>query len=207
MQAISKRINIFEYLKSYVTSNGFVFLQETHSSLKDEKLWIDEFKGQLFFSDGKTNSCGVAIGFVGKRALNILNIKRDNLGRILVIEVKIDDSVFVLINIYNANTESEQLHTLNDLINILETFEDIQNKSVVLVGDFNVILSPSLDSEGGKPVIKKKTIQITEKLDLCDIWRICNPKRKRFSFRVLTVTSIQISIIALWFGCFPVLNL
>ena len=104
MQAISKRINIFEYLKSYVTSNGFVVLQETHSSLKDEKLWIDEFKGQLFFSDGKTNSCGVAIGFVGKRALNILNIKRDNLGRILVIEVKIDDSVFKLINIYNANT-------------------------------------------------------------------------------------------------------
>ena len=65
--------------------------------------------------------------------LNILNIKRDNLGRILVIEVKIDENwrKFVLINIYNANTESEQLHTLNDLINIPETFEDIQNKSVV----------------------------------------------------------------------------
>ena len=65
--------------------------------------------------------------------LNILNIKRDNLGRILVIEVKIDENwrKFVLINIYNANTESEQLHTLNDLINIPETFEDIQNKSAV----------------------------------------------------------------------------
>ena len=111
-EAISKRIKIFDYLKNYVTSNGFIFLQETHSSVKDEKLWIDEFEGQLFFSHGKTNSCGVAIGFVGKKALNILNIKH-NLGRILVIEVKIDDSVFVLINIYNANTESEQLHTLN----------------------------------------------------------------------------------------------
>ena len=33
----------------------------------------------------------------------------------------------MLINIYNANTEPEQLHTLNDLINILKTFEDIQN--------------------------------------------------------------------------------
>ena len=91
----------------------------------------------------------------------------------MVTEVRIDDSVFVLINMYNANTESEQLHTLNYLINILETFEDIQNKSVVLCGDFNVILNPSLDSHGGKPVIKKKTIakliQITENLDLCDI--------------------------------------
>ena len=182
LQAISKRVKIFEYLKNYVTSNGFIFLQETHSSVKDEKLWIDEFEGQLFFSHGKTNSCGVAIGFVGKKALNILNIKRDNLGRILVIEVKIDDSVFVLINIYNANTQSEQLHTLNDLINVLEIFEDIQNKSVVLIGDFNVILNPSLDWHGGKAVIKKKTIgkliQITENLDLCDICRIHNPKTK-----------------------------
>ena len=182
LQAISKRIKIFKYLKNYV-----IFLQETHSSVKDEKLWNDEFEGQLFFSHGKTNSCGVAIGFVGTKALNILNITRDNLGRILVIEVKIDDSVFVLINIYNANTESEQLHTLNDLINILETFEDIENKSVVLSGDFNVILNPSLDSYGGKPVITKKTIvkllQITENLDLCDAWRIRNPKKKRFTFR------------------------
>ena len=86
---------------------------------------------------------------MGKKALNILNIKRDNIGCILVIEVKIDNSVFVLINIYNANIESEQLHTLNDLINILETFEDIQNKSTVLGDDFNVILNLFLDSHGG----------------------------------------------------------
>ena len=93
----------------------------------------------------------------------------------------------MLINMYNANTESEELHTLNDLINILETFKDILNKSVVVGGDFNVILNPSLDSDGGKPVIKKKTIakliQITENLDLCDIWKIHNPKRKQFTFR------------------------
>ena len=44
LQAISKRIKIFEYLKNYVTSNGFIFLQETHSSVKDEKIWNDEFE-------------------------------------------------------------------------------------------------------------------------------------------------------------------
>ena len=55
-QPISKRIKIFEYLKNYVTSNGFIFLQEKYSSVKDEKLWIDELEEQLFFSHGKTNS-------------------------------------------------------------------------------------------------------------------------------------------------------
>ena len=128
LQANSKRIKIFEYLKNYVISNGFSFLQETHSSVKDEKIWNDEFGGQLFFSHGKTNSCGVAIGFVGTKALNILNIKRDDLGRILVIEVKTDDSVFVLINIYNANTESEQLLTLNDLIKFWKRLKIFKTK-------------------------------------------------------------------------------
>ena len=95
----------------------------------------------------------------------------------MVIEVKIDDPVFVLINIYNANTEPGQLHTLNDLLNIFETFhENIQDKHFVLGGDFNAILNRVLDSEGGKPAIKKKTIakpiQTTENLDFCDIWRI-----------------------------------
>ena len=105
----------------------------------------------------------------------------------MVIELKIDNSVFVLINIYNANTESAQLHTLNDLINILEIFEDIPNKSVVSGGDLNVILKPPLESEDCKPAIKKKTIaklmQITENLDLCAIWRIRIPNRKQFTFR------------------------
>ena len=107
-------------MKNYVTSNGFIFLQEPYSSVEDERAWSDEFEGKLFFSHGKINSCGVAIGFVGT---NILNVKRDNLGPILVIEVKIDDSVFVYINVYNANIEPEQMHTLNNLINVLETFK------------------------------------------------------------------------------------
>ena len=107
-------------MKNYVTSNGFIFLQEPHSSVEDERAWSDEFEGKLFFSHGKINSCGVTIGFVGT---NILNVKRDNLGRILVIEVKIDDSVFVYINVYNANIEPEQMHTVNNLINVLETFK------------------------------------------------------------------------------------
>ena len=69
----------------------------------------------------------------------------------MLIEVKIDESVFVLRNIHNAKTEAEQLHSLNDLINILQSFEDIQNKSVAFDGDFNEILNPTLDSNGGKP--------------------------------------------------------
>ena len=42
-------------------------------------------------------------------------------------------------NIYNANTESEQLETLLDLVSIIDKVKDIQNKIIVLGGGFNVI--------------------------------------------------------------------
>ena len=97
----------------------------------------------------------------------------------MVIEGNIADFVFVLIN-----TKPEQVHTLNGLINILVISENNRNKSVVLSGEFNIISIPSLDLEGGKRVIKKKTraklTQITANLDL---WRIRIPKRKQFTFR------------------------
>ena len=59
-----KRIKIFEYLKTNLGSKWFLFLQETHSYLDDEKKWADELKGPIFFWHGKTNSCGVATGYI-----------------------------------------------------------------------------------------------------------------------------------------------
>ena len=39
--------------------------------------------------------------------------------------MKVSDNDFLLINLYNANKESEQLNTLSTLCNILEDVTDI----------------------------------------------------------------------------------
>ena len=105
LQGKDKRIKIFKYLKNCISSNGFVFLQETHSTLNDEKKWADDFKGRLFFSHGKTNSCGVAIGYSGNKPFSLNDEFKDNHERLLVLEVEIDSEILVLINFYNANAE------------------------------------------------------------------------------------------------------
>ena len=51
------------------------------------------------------NSCRGAI--YGSKTIEQTKKISDKSGRILLVEVKIDDTVFVLINIYNANTELE----------------------------------------------------------------------------------------------------
>ena len=140
----------------------------------------------MFFSHGKTNSCEVAIGYYGKKSFELLNNFNDKSGRVLILEVKIENAVLLLINLYHANTENKQLSTLSDLSNMLEKIDDINNKSTIFGGDFNLFLEVKLEGQRGNPVLKKeslaKLIQIKEKFDLCDIWRIRNPNTKRYTF-------------------------
>ena len=135
-----------------------MLLQETHSSLADEKKWADELKGLTFFSHGKTNSCGVAIVYIGSNKVDVLDKKIDKNGRILVLDVKVDETNFVLVNIYNPNTETEQVVTLHDLDKMLETIKNLCDKHIVLAGNFNFFFYAFLDSYGGKPTLKKKSI-------------------------------------------------
>ena len=51
------------------------------------------------------------------------NQKTDNDGRILILDVTINDINFVLINLFNANTETEQVSALNNLSSLLEKFD------------------------------------------------------------------------------------
>ena len=70
----------------------------------------------------------------------------------MLLEINIDDSLFVLINIYNANNEPDQVKTFTDLDEILDSVGDIQNKNVVFSGDFNVIFDLFLEVQGGNQV-------------------------------------------------------
>ena len=175
-------------------SNGFLLLQETHSSLADEKKWADELKGHIFFSHGKTNSCGVATGYIGCNKVDVLNKKSDKNGRISILDVKVEVTNFVLINIYNPNTKKEQVSTLHDLDKILETIKDLYDKHRVLAGDFNFFFDTFLDLYGGKSTLRKKSIakfiELKGKFDLCDIWGIRNPKTKIFTFRQRHVSGL-----------------
>ena len=105
----------------------------------------------------------------------------------MLLEINIDDRLFVLINIYNANNELDQFKTLTNLSEILDCVNHIQNKDIFFGGDFNIIFDSFHDAQGGNPILKKhisaKTIQIKGRLNLADIWRFRNPKTKRFSFR------------------------
>ena len=85
--------------------------RKKHSTKENEIRWNDDFNGQIHFSYGKSNSCSILIAFFGNITYTVTNKASDKHGRIMIIKVLIDDTEFILINLYNANTENYQLTT------------------------------------------------------------------------------------------------
>ena len=60
-------------------------------------------------------------------------------------------------------------------------------KHIIFAGNFNIFLDCYLDAKGGSPSLKKhslsKLLEIKQKLDLCDIWRVRNLKKMQYTFR------------------------
>ena len=90
LQSSKKRLKLFQYFKNKISPKGILFLQETHSAKVTEKIWSDEFNGNLFFSHGKTNSCGVLVGFYGNINYFVKKKLTDNSGRVLALDVTIN---------------------------------------------------------------------------------------------------------------------
>lgn len=93
-------------------------------------------------------------------------------GRFIFLDTVIQDSRFCLINIhvYAPNKVKDQKVFFESLISL--TDQKQIDYGVIIGGDFNVALNPSLDCQGGTPVQKESFNQIKDlslSNDLVDI--------------------------------------
>ena len=54
------------------------------------------------------SSCGVLIAYFGTGTFTVKKQQTDKEGRILILDVSINDSEYILINLYNANTDANR---------------------------------------------------------------------------------------------------
>ena len=76
-------------------------------------------------------------------------------GCILIPDVSINDSEYILINLYNANTAKEQIDVLSIMFKLLEEFDTSPTKQLVMAGDFNLSFDSKLDAQGGNSTLNK----------------------------------------------------
>ena len=72
--------------------------------------------------------------------------------------MSINVSEYILITLYNANTEKEQIDALSSFFELLEEFYIIRTKQLVRAGDFNLFFNSKLEAKGGKSYLKKEIL-------------------------------------------------
>ena len=80
------------------------------------------------YSHKTANSCSVAIAFLESNTLEVAEAKNNDLGRILIVDIKTCDKELLFVNLYDANTEKEQLDILTTLSEKLNSFPNIANQ-------------------------------------------------------------------------------
>ena len=90
--------------------------------------------------------------------LSLKEEQTDKEGRILILDVSINDSEYILINLCNTNTENEQIDVLSSLFDLLEEFDISPTKQLVMAEDFNLFFNSKLEAQGGNPTLKKKSL-------------------------------------------------
>ena len=131
-----KRRSIFCFLKDQ-NCEAF-FLQETYSEPNDEAIWRSEWGGVIFFSHGSIHSKGVCILINPSLNYSFENSHKDQNGRIVSVDVNLNESKFSLCNVYAPNDQNQQHEFLHDLSTYLMSNTDVD--SVIVGGDWNITL-------------------------------------------------------------------
>lgn len=185
LRSVTKRRAIFSDLHK----GGFdiIFLQETHSTKEDQRIWSTEWGGDIIFSNGRSNARGVAILF--KKGLNpdVMTTVRDKEGRMLIVQVSLGADIVTLINIY-APTQSEPRQQDQFIGSLEESLADLEITILLMGGDFNTQLdeissgTSHSNRHSQSQIYANRIISILEEYALTDIWKNKNPTSNRGTF-------------------------
>ena len=107
-------------------------------------------------------------------------------GRLIVLNAKIKDKNYFLINLYGPNKDAEAVRFYQDLSTTLRGIDLDSDSNVIVGGDFNCPLDPTIDKKGGILIPRQHVINSIENIQnefgLHDIWRIKNPNTRSYTW-------------------------
>ena len=127
----------------------------------------------VFHANGKQKKAGVAILLSNKIDFKTKAVKRDKDGHYIMIKGSIQEEDITIINIYPPSMGAPQY-----VRQILTSMKGEINNNTIIVGDFNIPLTPMDRSSKQRINKEKQTLNDTiDQLDLIDIYRTFPPKQ------------------------------
>ena len=161
-------------------------IQESHSCKATEDKWRKDWNGEIYFSHGTPNSCGVITLIPSNLGCTISEVYNDAEGRLLILLINSEYGQLLLANIYapTKDNPAKQSRFLQKLSDAIHKYEDY---GIIIGGDFNICQNEFYDKQGGKQQTTsnsaKQLDNMMTDINLIDVWRILNPELRQFTRR------------------------
>jgi len=176
LNAPTKRQRLAEWIQKQ--DPDICCLQETHFKTKDTyRLTVKGWK-KISHTNRDQKKAIVAIFISDKIDFRIKAVKRDKEGHYIMIKGSIQEEDIRIKNTHAPNIGAQQY-----VRQMLTSMKGEINNNTIIVGDFNIPLTPMDTSNKQKINKETQTLNDTmDQLDLTDIYRTFHPKTKNFTF-------------------------
>ncbi len=177
----AKRSRLINYLND--NKVNIVFLQETFCTQELESEFLKEWKGKIYHSFSSSNHArGVCILISDNIKFDLVSEHKDKEGRLLLLNICINESDFSLLSVYSPNKEKERVSFIKDTSDWCS--ENVTSPSKFIVGgDFNCALETidrKMKHQKDKSHLALK--QFLASFNLVDSWRLKNKSTTDFTY-------------------------
>ena len=161
-----------------------IFRRETYCKLNFMKSFNNLWKGKILHSvTDSVHSRGVCFMFKNNLNVEILNTKSCDMGHLLLVNIKVNEEIITLVNIYAPNSETDRTSFYGKVDKWITDYS-LNVNNVVIAGDFNCCL---LDSDRQPPThlkdkSRKRLTELIEHNSLLDAKQQSNNLNNGFTF-------------------------
>ena len=137
---LKKRKDVLDYLRQQ--KGNIFFLQETHWKTETENFMRSQWGGECYVAGNDTASRGVAILFGNNFQYKVRNVRKDEIGRYILLDIEMLNKRITLVNIY-APSSGDNPEFFN---NVFQQILQMDKKDIIISGDWNVALNPIIDT-------------------------------------------------------------
>ena len=177
LQNKNKRRDVLDYLSK--TRAAIICLQDTHWTANDELLVRSMWNGDCIINGKSSNSRGVAILLRHNFEYNIVSVFKDDSGNLISLDINISVISVKIINLYAPNKDSPEF-----FVQVKDIIESNNQSYVMLCGDLNLVIDPSIDCDQYKhinnPKSRETIIEIMDSFNLRHFSSISSISKKIF---------------------------
>ena len=156
-------------------------LQDIHVGPDNEFQIIKEWGSGVILNTVSSEARGIAVLFGNHIDYKIGTVKKDDMGNLLIIDMKIYNLDIILVVLYGPNRDNPAFYR-----GLKELLEEKDNIPTIICGDWNLVLNFQKDTLGYQREnninSKRIVLETMEVLDLIDPWRISNSQVSKYTW-------------------------